>query len=128
VITLCWQRNNEKLSHLFGVCWSPDNKWFLSTIHGGMGFRHAILAIEADGSRFFDLHVPGCRPEISPDGKRLAWTPSDWALRVANIDLTGPSSEERAPDCDPGIPTVTLGRRSRRRDRRGSRTRRGRDG
>ncbi len=81
---------NKDLHHLFGMSWSPDGKWFISTVHGGMGFRHAILAIEADGTRVVDLGIPGCRPEVSPDGKRIAWTPSDWALRVAELDFTGP--------------------------------------
>ena len=79
---------NKELYHLFAVCASPEGRWFLSTVHGGMGYRHAILAIEAQGTRVFDLGIPGCRPEISSDGKRLAWTPSDWALRVADLDLT----------------------------------------
>ena len=81
---------NKDLSHLFGICWSPCGKWIVTTVHGGMGYRHAILAIEADGMGVFNLGIPGCRPEVSPDGKRIAWTPSDWALRVADLDLAGP--------------------------------------
>jgi len=81
---------NKELSHLFGICWSPCGKWIVATVHGGMGYRHAIVAIEADGMGVFNLAIPGCRPEVSPDGKRIAWTPSDWALRVADLDLTGP--------------------------------------
>jgi len=81
---------NKALAHLFGLCWSPCGKWILATVHGGMGYRHAILAIQADGMKVYDLGIPGCRPEVSPDGKRIAWTPSDWALRVADLDLTGP--------------------------------------
>ena len=40
---------NPKLHHLYTLNWSPDGKWFVATVHGGMGFRHTILAIEADG-------------------------------------------------------------------------------
>ena len=80
---------NKELAHLFGVCWSPCGKWILATIHGAMGYRHAIIAIEVDGTKVFNLGIPGCRPEVSPDGKRIAWTPSDWALRIADLDLTG---------------------------------------
>jgi Tol biopolymer transport system component len=82
--------SNKEISHLFGVCWTPCGNWILATIHGALGYRHAIVAIEAEGERVVDLGIPGCRPEASPDGKRIAWTPSDWALRVADLDLTGP--------------------------------------
>jgi Tol biopolymer transport system component len=80
---------NEELAHLFGVCWSPCGKWILATIHGAMGYRHAIVAIEVQGTRVVNLGIPGCRPEVSPDGKHVAWTPSDWALRIAELDLSG---------------------------------------
>lgn len=81
---------NQEIRHLFNVCWSPDGKWFVATVHAGMGYKHALIAIEAEGMKVLDLGIPGCRPEFSPDGKRIAWTPSDWALRVGDIDLTGP--------------------------------------
>jgi Tol biopolymer transport system component len=81
---------NEELSHLFGVCWVPASPWIVTTIHGGMGYRHAILALDADGTGVVNLGIPGCRPEASPDGKRLAWTPTDWALRIADLDFSGP--------------------------------------
>jgi Tol biopolymer transport system component len=61
-----------------------------------MGFKHAILAIEADGMKVVDLGIPGCRPDISPDGKRIAWGPSDWALRVGNLDCSGPAPKVTA--------------------------------
>jgi len=84
------QHPNKKLHHLYNICWMPDGKWFLATVHGGMGFGHAILAIEANGTRVFNLRLPGCRPDISPDGRKIAWGASDWALRVGDLDLTGP--------------------------------------
>jgi Tol biopolymer transport system component len=82
---------NSGLHHLYNLCWSPDGEWFVATVHGGMGYKHAILAIDADGMGVFDLQIPGCRPDISPDGKRIAWGPSDWALSIADLDLTGPT-------------------------------------
>jgi len=81
---------NRDLHHLYNICWSPEGNWFLATVHGGMGFKHAILAIEADGTGVFDLTkfgVTGCRPDCSLDGRRITWGVSDWELRVANIDL-----------------------------------------
>ena len=84
---------NNKLHHLYNICWSPDGKWFLATVHGGMGFRHAILAIEAGGNGVFDLTkfgVTGCRPDFSPAGARITWGLSDWDLCTADIDLASP--------------------------------------
>ncbi len=81
---------NKKLHHLYNPCWSPDGKWFVATVHAGMGFKHAILAIEADGQKVFNLGIHGCRPDFSPDGKHIAWGVSDWVLMAADIDLSGP--------------------------------------
>jgi Tol biopolymer transport system component len=80
---------NKKLHHLYTLCWSPDGQWFLATVHAGMGYKHAILAIEANGTNAYNLEIPGCRPDISSDGKKVAWGASDWALRVADLDFTG---------------------------------------
>ncbi len=84
------QHPNKKLYHLYNICWSPDGNWFVATVHGGMGYDHAILAIEANGTGVFDLEIHGCRPEISPDGKKIAWGRSDWELSVGDLDLTLP--------------------------------------
>lgn len=81
---------NKNLYHLYNISWSPDGKWFLATVHGGMGFKHAILAFKVDGDRVYDLTkfgVTGCRPEFSPDGKRMTWGLTDWDLCTADIDL-----------------------------------------
>ncbi len=82
---------NSALHHLYNICWSPDGQWFVSTVHGGMGYEHAILAFEAHGTRVFNLGIPGCRPDVSPDGRKIAWGSSDWALSVADLDLAGPT-------------------------------------
>jgi Tol biopolymer transport system component len=81
---------NPDLHHLYNLCWAPDGKWFVATVHGGMGFSHAILAIEADGKRVVNLKLPGCRPDLSPDGKKIAWGASDFVLRAGDFDTTGP--------------------------------------
>ena len=82
------QHPNKQLFHLYNLCWSPDGKWFLATVHAGMGYSHAMLAFEANGMAVYDLQIPGCRPDISPDGKRIAWGPSDWALRIGDLDFS----------------------------------------
>jgi len=80
---------NSALDHLYNVCWSPDGKWFVATVHAGMGYDHAILAIEAAGDRVVNLEIPGCRPDISPDGKHVAWGSGDWTISVGDLDLSG---------------------------------------
>jgi Tol biopolymer transport system component len=81
---------NLDLHHLYNLCWSADGNWFVATVHGGMGFQHAIIAFEANGKRVVNLNIPGCRPDLSSDGKHIAWGASDFALRVAEIDWSGP--------------------------------------
>jgi len=53
-----------------------------------MGFKHAILALEANGKKVINLGIPGCRPDLSADGKHIAWGASDWALWVADLDMS----------------------------------------
>jgi Tol biopolymer transport system component len=90
-----WHRPhvNTDLHHLYAISWSPDGKWFLAAVHGGMGYSDAIIAFEAFGTRVFDLAawgVKGCRPEFSLDGTRMVWGETDWNLQIADIDLNGP--------------------------------------
>lgn len=87
---------NTSLHHMYGICWSPDGKWFLGVVHGGMGFSDTILAIEADGMRVFDLEkwgVIGCRPDFSPDGTMIVWGETDWNLCVGDIDFASGEPE-----------------------------------
>ena len=81
---------NNKLHHLYTLNWSPDGKWFVATVHGGMGFLTRILAIEANGDKVFDLKLDGCRPNISPDGKKVCWGHGDYCAGVADLDFSGP--------------------------------------
>ena len=78
--------NSAKLRHLYHPRFSPNGKWIVATVHGGMGFSHAILLIEAHGDRIINLGIPGCRPSISPDGKHVAWGSSDHDLDTAPLD------------------------------------------
>ena len=82
---------NKDLHHLYNLCWAPDGKWFVATVHAGMDYKHAILAIEAGGTRVVDLKIPGCRPDLSPDGRRIAWGSDDTTLQVADIHWDGPA-------------------------------------
>jgi len=82
---------NAAIQHLYCLNWTPDGAWFVATVHGGMGFKHAILALEAGGDKVFDLKLEGCRPDLSPDGKKIAWGHGDWCIGVADLDLSGPA-------------------------------------
>jgi TolB protein len=79
-----------KLEHLYNMCATADGKWFISTVHAGMGCGHAILAIPANADKFFNLHIPGCRPDVSPDGTKIAWGANDYVLCVGELDFSGP--------------------------------------
>ena len=83
---------NSSLHHIYAICWSPDGNWFLAAIQGGRKYSDTILAIEANGTRIFDLEkwgVIGCRPDLSLDGKKLTWGETDCDLCVGDIDLSG---------------------------------------
>jgi Tol biopolymer transport system component len=86
------QHPNKDLHHIFNICWSPEGKWFVASVHGGMGFEHTIIAFEAHGTSVCDLSkygIKGCRPELSPDGKTIGWAEiSEVDVCVANIDLS----------------------------------------
>ncbi len=79
--------NSANLHHLYNPCFAPNGKWIVSTVHAGMGFDHAILAIEARGNKIINLKIPGCRPCLSPDGKQIAWGSGDHEIVAAPIDL-----------------------------------------
>jgi hypothetical protein len=78
--------NTKNLHHLYNPSWSANGKWIVSTVHAGMGVGHAIMLIEAHGNRIFNLHIPGCRPCFSPDGKQVAWGAGDHEIGVGWID------------------------------------------
>jgi len=93
------EHRNKSLYHLYNICWSPDGNWFLATVHGGMDFKHANLAIQADGSNIYDLTkfgVTGCRPDFSLVGNKITWGLTDWDLCMAKIDFK--SSEPQVTD------------------------------
>ena len=84
------QHPNTKLEHLYAICWSPDSKWFVAAVEGGMGYSDTIIAFEAFGTKVFDLAkwgVKGCRPDLSLDGTRMVWGETDWNLRIGEIDF-----------------------------------------
>ena len=97
------QHPNDSIHHLYGLSWSGDGDWIVSTVHGGMGFGHAILAIEVAGSKVFDLKIPGCRPCLSPDGTQVTWSKNDHTICVADVVVTASGatvSNERVVDHD----------------------------
>lgn len=81
---------NPEIHHLYNISCTADGKWFVATVHAGMGCSHAILAIEAQGRRVVNLQISGCRPDINADGQRIAWGADDFTLRVADLDFSGP--------------------------------------
>jgi hypothetical protein len=79
---------NGKIHHLYGLSWSGDGHWIVSTVHGGMGFGHAIIAVQVDGDAVHDLQIEGCRPCVSPDGGRVTWSRDDHTVCVGRLSLS----------------------------------------
>ena len=82
------QHPNGKIEHLYTLNWPVGDKWFVATVHGGLGFGHAIVAIAAEGERVVDLKLGGCRPNVRLDGKKITWGHGDFCAGVADLDLT----------------------------------------
>jgi Tol biopolymer transport system component len=83
------QHANRSILHVCYLCWSPKGKWVFATVSGGMGYGHANLAIEAAGKRVDPIRRAwGCRIDVRPDGKKIAWNLDDQTIAVADVDLT----------------------------------------
>ena len=78
---------NDKIEHLYNLSYAPGGKYLTATLLGGMGFRHTNIAIDLNSNDFFKLGIIGCRPEFTPDGKKIAWGRSDTEFKIAKIDL-----------------------------------------
>jgi len=84
------QHPNKELHHLYAICWSPDGRWFVAAVDGGMGYSDTIITFEYDGTRVFDFAkwgVKGCRPDFSLDGKKMVWGETDWNLCISDFDV-----------------------------------------
>jgi len=81
--------NTPDIHELYNPGFSPDGKWVVATVHGGMGIGHGTLLIEADGERIVNLKTDGCRPSFSPCGKFIAWGPNDHHIRVVDFNWDG---------------------------------------
>ena len=82
------QHPNRKIEHLYTLNWPVGGKWFVATVHGGMGLSHAIVAIATDGDRVVDLKLGGCRPNVRFDARKITWGHGDFCAGVADLDLT----------------------------------------
>ena len=93
---------------------TPDGQWVVASVIDGMGFHHAVAAFTVQGKEIVPLakahwehgrpckNIYQCRPDVSPDGTRIAWGKDDidnrlgggrrsMYLEVAHIDLAAPS-------------------------------------
>ncbi len=94
------QHTNKRIGGLLNPCWTPDGKWIIASAMGGLGFYHSIVAIEVNGNRVVELRsskhpVWQCRPDVSLDGKHIAWAKEHegdkmW-IEVGDLDMESPT-------------------------------------
>ncbi|MFC1660586.1 TolB family protein, partial [Gemmatimonadota bacterium] len=75
----------DGLRMLYNLTWSPDGNWFVATSRGG---RRGNVLFDASTAGVRSLSIRGCRPDISPDGSRIAWGRTDQELRVGTFTPT----------------------------------------
>ncbi len=95
---------NDRIGHVFNLCWSPDGEWFTATSRGrSMGGN---IAFRSDSEAMKSLSIRGCRPDISPDGTRISWGRTDYDLTVGILDFdsreSNVSDQEIVIACDRG--------------------------
>lgn len=78
----------DRLEMLYNLTWSPDGNWFVATSRTG---RQGNVLVDAAAAGIRSLSISGCRPDISPDGTRIAWGRTDQELRIGSFN---PSSRE----------------------------------
>lgn len=83
------EAKNKSIHHIYNLTWHPNGKWIMTTVHGGMGFKHGIIAIKIGGTKIVDLKISGCRPCASADGKRLTWSGDDHTVNVGEVKFVG---------------------------------------
>ena len=95
---------NDDIGHIFNLCWSPDGEWFTATSRGrSMGSN---IAFRSDSNTMSSLGIRGCRPDLGPDGARIAWGSTDYDLNVAALSFGtrggNVSDQEVVIACDRG--------------------------
>jgi hypothetical protein len=79
---------DSSINHISYLCWAPGSDLVLATVHGGMGYGHADLAIDTKTDRIYEMEdVYGCRMDVSHDGKKILWNIDDQSLAVADVDF-----------------------------------------
>jgi len=81
--------SNDALVHISYLCWAPGGDWIFATVHGGMGYTHADLAIRTRGNQIFEFErIRGCRVDVTADGKKILWNMDDQTIVAADLDLS----------------------------------------
>ena len=70
------------LRMLYNLTWSPDGDWFVATSRAG---RRGNVLVDVTEAGIRSLSISGCRPDISPDGSRIAWGRTDQELRIGTF-------------------------------------------
>lgn len=80
--------SDSGLRMLYNLTSSPDGRWFVATSRGG---RRGDILFDAEEGGVRPLSIDGCRPDVGPDGTRLAWGRTDQELRIGTFEPTARS-------------------------------------
>jgi Tol biopolymer transport system component len=91
---------NKNLQHIQDLCWSSNGEWFIAGTREG-----ERIAFKVNDNTKSNLYIRGCRPDLSPDGKKIAWGRTSTDINIGVIDFEAPGRKVRNQKiviaCDP---------------------------
>ena len=89
----------QGLHHLIGLCLVAGRQVVPGDRLRRDGLRAHQSGLRGEGTKVFDLHITGCRPDLTLDGKRLAWGSQVSEISIGDMDLRAEAGDRQPPRC-----------------------------